>query len=133
MALTYVQSSGNHQTNAPDYTPIPGLELTLPEGVKTEAIIILNVPNPYAVGSKDPGAYFGVAVDGNVLPMFACFTFRESDSSNRVPTTLVVGVGLTMKPQKIQGMWSGIRGSTMRCRTASCLSRSLTWKRRRTC
>ena len=121
MASTYVQSSGNHQTNAPDYTPIPGLELTLPEGVKTEAIIILNVPNPYAVGSKDPGAYFGVAVDGNVLPMFACFTFRESDSSNRVPTTLVVGVGLTMKPQKIQGMWSCIRDSTVYIDTPASL------------
>jgi len=121
MASNYAQSSGSHQTNAANFIPIPGLELTLPEGVQTEAIIILNVPNPYAVGSKDPGAYFGVAVDGNVLPMFAAFTLRESDSSNRVPTTLVVGVGLTMKPQKIQGMWSGIRDSTVYIDTPASL------------
>jgi hypothetical protein len=112
MASNYVQSSGTHQTNAPNLIPIPGLELTLPEGVQTEAIVILNVPNPYATGDNSPGAYFGIAVDGKALPMFASFTYRGG-SLDRVPTTLVVGVGLTMKPQKIQGMWSGIRGSTV--------------------
>jgi mannose-binding lectin len=115
MASTYVQTSGNHQTNAPSYTPIPGLALTLPPGVQTEAIVILNVPNPYANGNNYPGGNFGIAVDGKVLPMVAIFTYDspQPQSSGRRPTTLVVGVPLAQKAQKIEAMWSGIRGATV--------------------
>jgi mannose-binding lectin len=73
------------------------------------------VPNPYLTeGSTNSiGAVFGIAVDGKDLPMIASFTYKKSDAFRRVPTTLVVGVGLTTKPQKIQGMWAGVRGATV--------------------
>jgi mannose-binding lectin len=115
MASTYVQTSGTHQTNAANFTPIPGLTLTLPGGVKTEAIIILNVPNPYLTeGSTDSiGAVFGIAVDGKDLPMIASFTYKKAEAFRRLPTTLVVGVALTNKEQKIEGRWAGVRGATV--------------------
>ena len=115
MATLYAQTSGTLQTNSASYTPIQGLAFTLPEGVKLDAVVILNVPNPYATGNNYPGGNFGIAVDGHVLPMFACFTYDspQPQSSGRRPTTLVVGVPLTTKPQKIQAMWSGVRGATV--------------------
>jgi hypothetical protein len=123
MASNYAQSSGTHQTNSANFTPIPGLTLTLPEGVHTEAIIILNVPNPYLTeGATDSiGASFGIAVDGKALPMTASFTYKKAEAFRRMPTTLVVGVGLTMKLQKIEGMWAGVRGATVHIDTPASL------------
>lgn len=114
MAL-YAQSSGNHSTGSPTFTPIPGLTLTIPEGVGTTAIIILNVPNPYAVGNNVPGGNFGITVNGTASPVFASFTYNEQvpQSTGRVPTTLVVGVPLGNAPQTIVGVWSSVRGSTV--------------------
>ena len=116
MASTYVQTSGNHETNSAKFTPIPGLTLTLPRGVKTEAIIILNVPNPYlTTAGKETsiGAVFGVAVDGKDPSVIASFTYKKTDAYRRQPTTLVVGVALANKAQKIEGMWAGVRGATV--------------------
>src|SRR6267154_4999334 len=110
MATHYVQTSGVLQTNSGSYVPIPGLALTLPEGSGVEAIIILNLPNPYATGNDYPGAYLGISVDGKVQSNYACFTYGvpQPQSSNRMPTTLVVGVPLGPKPQKIEAVWSGV-------------------------
>ena len=36
-----------------------GLTLTIPEGVGIQAIVILNVPNPYATGNNYPGGNLG--------------------------------------------------------------------------
>jgi len=58
MAL-YAQSSGTHSTNSSTLVPIPGLSITVPEGVGISALIILNVPNPYATGIDYPGGTFG--------------------------------------------------------------------------
>lgn len=114
MAL-YAQSSGTHSTNSGSWTAIPGLTLTIPEGVGTVAIIILNVPNPYAVGNNVPGGNFGITVNGTASPVFASFTYNEQvpQSTGRVPTTLVVGVPLGNAPQTIVGVWSGVRGATV--------------------
>src|SRR6202035_1257872 len=107
MAL-YAQTSGTHQTNSANWTPIPGLTLNLPAGVGTSALIILNVPMPYATGNSNPGGNFGVSVNGTVSPVVAAFTYNEAQptSFGRVPTTLVLSVPLGNKPQIIQGMWS---------------------------
>ncbi|WP_204272862.1 hypothetical protein, partial [Enterobacter hormaechei] len=88
MAL-YAQTSGNHSTNAPTWTPIPGLALTIPEGVGTTAVITLNVPMPYATGNENPGGTFGVSVNGAISPVVASFTYNEPVpiSSGRIPTT----------------------------------------------
>lgn len=124
MSVLYAQTSGTLQTNSATFTPIPGLALTLPEGVNDEVLVILNLPNPYAQGNNYPGANLGIAVNGTTLPMIACFTYgvQVPASTNRMPTTLVVGVPLTMKPQTVQGMWQGVRGSTVIIDSPSSLS-----------
>ncbi len=115
MAL-YAQSSGTQSTNSGTFVPIPGLSITLPEGVGSSALLILNVPNPYAEGSNYPGGTFGVSVNGAISPVQAVFTYSEQKpaSSGRVPTTLVVNVPLLQTGQQtVLGMWSGVRGSTV--------------------
>ncbi len=114
MAL-YAQTSGNHSTSSDAWTPIPGLSITLPEGVGTTAILILNAGLSYATGKANPGGNFGVSVNGTVSPVIACFTYNEAvpPSTGRVPTTLVVGVPLGNKPQTVLGMWQNVRGSTV--------------------
>jgi hypothetical protein len=59
----YAQTSGNQSTNSGSFVPIPGLSLTIPEGVGTAALVILNLPRPYATGNNNPGGNFGVSVD----------------------------------------------------------------------
>ena len=68
MAL-YAQTTGTQQTNSGTFVPIPGLTLTIPEGVGTSALIILNVPMPYAQGNNYPGGTFGITVGGTA---YAC-------------------------------------------------------------
>ena len=114
MAL-YAQTNGTHQTNSAAWTPIPNLTLTIPEGVGTSALIILNAPMPFATGNDNPGGKFGVSVGGTVSTVVASFTYNEADppSYGRVPTTLVLSVPLGSKPQTITAMWSNVRGSTV--------------------
>jgi mannose-binding lectin len=114
MAL-YAQTSGTHQTNSATWTPIPALTLTVPEGVGTSALIILNAPMPYAKGNDNPGGNFGISVGGTVSPVVAGFTYNEKApaSFGRMPTTLVLSVPLGNKPQTIVAMWSNVRGSTV--------------------
>jgi hypothetical protein len=125
MAL-YAQTSGLHQTNSGTFVPIPGLTITLPEGVGTTALVILNVPNPYAKGNNFPGGTFGISVNGTVSPVQAVFTYNEQvpQSTGRIPTTLVVGVPLTQHKggQSVQAVWFGVRGSTVIIDTPSTLS-----------
>jgi hypothetical protein len=114
MAL-YAQTSGKQSTNSGSFVPIPGLSLTIPEGVGAAALIILNAPMPYATGNNNPGGNFGVSVNGTVSPVVAGFTYNEQvpPSTGRVPTTLVLSVPLANAPQTIVGVWSGVRGSTV--------------------
>jgi mannose-binding lectin len=114
MAL-YAQTSGNHSTNSGSFVAIPGLEITLPGGVDTTAIVVLNVPNPYANGNNFPGGTFGIAVNGTVSPVQAVFTYNEQQpvSAGRIPTTLVVGVALKEGQQSVQAVWFGVRGSNV--------------------
>ena len=50
----YAQSSGTHQTNSGAFEAIPGLSITLPEGVATMGLVFLNVP-----AMQQPEAYIG--------------------------------------------------------------------------
>ena len=113
MSVLYAQTSGSLSTNAGQFTPIPGLTLTLPEGVDTAALVTVNLPNPYAEGSNFPGATIGVSVGGKVSPVVASFTYGEQTpaSFNRMPTTLVVSVPLTLSAQTVEAVWYGVRGS----------------------
>ncbi|MFI5023424.1 MAG: hypothetical protein ACHQRJ_17465 [Alphaproteobacteria bacterium] len=113
--ILYAQTSGTLKTNSSAWAAIPGLQFELPEGVGLLALLILNVPNPYAQGNDFPGGNFAIAVNGTVQPPFACFTYDSASpqSTGRKPTTLVVAVPLIDGKQKVQAMWSNVRGSTV--------------------
>jgi hypothetical protein len=124
MPVLYAQTSGTLSTNAAQFTPIPGLQLALPEGDAIIAAVTLNLSNPYAQGNNYPGATLGIAVNGQVLPTIASFTYgvQQPQSFNRMPTTLIVGVPLIIGKQMVQGMWYGVRGSTVIIDTPASLS-----------
>jgi hypothetical protein len=110
------QTSGNQSTNSGSWTPIPGLAIKLPEGVSDSALLILNVPNPYAQGNDFPGGNFGLQVNGQVQPVFATFTYNEQvpTSTGRIPTTLCAVVPLSASGAlAVVAVWSGVRGSTV--------------------
>ena len=124
MAL-YAQTSGTHQTNSGTFVPIPGLSITIPQGVGSTAIVILNVPNPYATGTNTPGGTFGINVNGVTSPVTATFTYNDVAPTNtgRIPTTLVVGVPLIQTgSQTVQAGWYGVRGSTVIIDTPATLT-----------
>jgi hypothetical protein len=123
MAL-YAQTTGTHTTNSGSFVAIPGLTLTIPEGAGTFALVILNLPNPYATGNDFPGGTLGISVNGAVSPVIAVFTYNEAQpvSTGRIPTTLVVAVPLINKAQTVQAMWSGVRGSTVHIDSPASLS-----------
>ena len=107
--VLYAQSSGSQQFLGP--VPIPGLTLTLPEGVGALALIILNVPASYAVVANftnGQGGWFGLSVDGTTLPEYAAYNYISSmplqNVQGRVPATLVVAVPLKLKPQTVVGL-----------------------------
>lgn len=120
----YAQTSEKLSTNSGSFVPIPGLSLTIPEGSGLSALVILNAPMAYATGNNTPGANFGVTVDGAVAPVVAGFTYNDEvpPSIGRVPTTLVLSVPLSDKPQTIVGVWSSVRGSTVVIDTPATLS-----------
>jgi hypothetical protein len=123
MAL-YAQTSGKLSTNSGSWTAIPGLSITLPGGVGTTAIVILNAGQPYATGNANPGGMFGVSVNGTVSPVIGGFTYNEANppSTGRVPVTVVVGVPLIEKEQTVLGMWQNVRGSNVLIDTPATLS-----------
>ena len=76
---------------------MPGLAIKLPQGVGETALLILNVPNPYASGNSNPGGNFGIQVNGTVQSAFASFTYNEVNppSTGRIPTTLALTTPLS--------------------------------------
>jgi len=124
----YAQSSGSQYTNSASFVAIPGLTVSIPEGVGTAALVILNVPNPYATGNNTPGGTFGISVNSTVSPVQATFTYNEVAPTNtgRIPTTLVVSVPLINAAQTVTAMWFGVRGSTVHIDTPATLSAILT-------
>ena len=123
MAL-YAQTSGTLETNSATLVPIPGLSLTVPEGVGSSALVTLNLANPYASGDNFPGGFFGISVNGAVSPVVGCFTssVQNPGDTGRMPTTLVVSVPLANAPQTIVALWSGVRGCTAIIDTPATLS-----------
>jgi mannose-binding lectin len=124
MSNLYAQTSGTLTTKSDHFTPIPGLKLTLPKGVDVIALVTLNLPNPFAEGNNFPGAMLGISVNGTISPVQASFTYGvpQPQSANRMPTTLIVGLPLTLNPQEVVALWYGVRGSTVIIDSPSSLS-----------
>ncbi len=123
--LVYAQSSGTQSTASGAWTPIPGLQVTLPRAVGVSALLILNVPNPYATGDNYPGGNFGIQVNGVALNPVACFTYNEQNpvSTGRIPTTLCAMTKLSETGDTtVVAVWSGVRGSTVHIDTPATLS-----------
>ena len=112
MPVLYAQFSGQQQQFFDQPTPIPGLSLTIPEGVGDSALVILNVPASYAViiDSSGQGGQFNLSVDGTMLPEYAAYNYLTSmplqNVNGRVPATLVVAVPLTLQPQTVVALAS---------------------------
>ena len=122
MASLYAQTHGQLTTNSTSFVPIPGLTFQLPEGSGDTAIVTLNLPQPYATGNNYPGGVFRIAINGAMLPVEASFSYAVQNGNNRIPTTLIVGVPLSMSKQTVQAMWHNVRGSTVILDSPSTLS-----------
>src|ERR1700749_393357 len=108
----YAQTSGTQSTTSGSFVAIPGLSITLPEGVDTTAIVILNLPNPYAQGNNFPGGMLGISVNGTVSPVQASFTYNEQNPVSRAHSDHARGRrALGPESQTVQGVWFGVRGS----------------------
>ncbi|HEX8225801.1 MAG TPA: hypothetical protein VF605_18495 [Allosphingosinicella sp.] len=117
--ILYAQTNPVHQTtNNAAFVDMAGLTLTLPAASATarHALLILDVPNPYAIGSNFPGANFRFKVN-NVVDMtlpIACFTYFVQNlpgSSGRMPTNLVARVKLGSAATTVQAVWQSVRSS----------------------
>jgi hypothetical protein len=117
--ILYAETNPVQQTtNNANFVDMTGLALTLPAANANakQALVILDVPNPYAIGSNFPGANFRLRVNGVVqagLPI-ACFTYSIQNlpgSSGRCPTTLVARVKLGSIPLVVQAVWQSVRNS----------------------
>lgn len=109
MPILYAEFKGQQQFLG--LTPIPGLSLTIPEGVGDDALVILNVPASWAVianFTNGQGGRFGISVDGVTLPNYAGYNYLTSmwlqNVQGRTPATLVVGIPLKLKTQTVVGL-----------------------------
>jgi hypothetical protein len=90
MSFSSYASTTNQKTDASTWTDLGGLSLTLPRGGHTDvsrntALVILNVPNPYATGNSNPGAAFGITANGVPAEPFACFSYAEKGTGVLCP------------------------------------------------
>jgi hypothetical protein len=115
MTMLQAQATSPQTTNSSTFADIIGLHLNLPGSSPAHptALIILNVPMPYATGNNFPGVYFGIEQNGTLIASGG-FTYNEQipPATGRVPTTVVVVANLIPVPSTFKGVWSGIRNST---------------------
>lgn len=129
MGVIFAQTTGTQTVEfGQSPTPIPGLTLTIPEGVGEQALVTLNVPNPYSYSESRAyvsGGWFGLSVDGTTLPNVASFTFVQPqqyvDNVGRIPVTLMAAVPLAGKPQTVVALWRSY-GMWLRLDTPASLS-----------
>ncbi len=126
-SLILVQSPANLNTTSGVYVPMAGLQFVLCPVVPPAsaqpipvAVITLNVPNPYAIGTNFPGGCFSIAINNQVQDIYACFTTDiqdpnpPSNDTGRMPTTLVIQRALpqntTLTGDVITAVWENVRG-----------------------
>ena len=119
----YVQTGGTQSTGSRSWSPIPGLEFVIAEGVGATVTIVLNVPNPFSEGAMLPGGTFGIKVDGKLSAVVAAYsTSNRNAPTGRMPTTLVVGVLLANKRQQIRAVWAALPESNIIIDTPASLT-----------
>lgn len=126
-SILYAETTGSLSTNSGSVLPIPGLQIVLPalSANSKYALVILCIPNSYSRGPNFPGGYFAISANNVVLAPVAVYTadFATTPAAGRHPATLVVRVKLLRGTQQIvDGMWAGIRGSTVFMDSPSTLS-----------
>ena len=115
--ILYAETNPVTQTTTnPNFVDMTGLTLTLPPASANgkQALIILDVPNPYALGNDYPGAYFRLKAANVSLNPIACFTYTLQQLpviAGRMPTTLVARVKLGSAPIVVQAQWQSVRNS----------------------
>jgi hypothetical protein len=101
-------------TTSSQFVDIPGLVLHIPaaSSTRTKALLILDVPQPFATGKDTPGTTFAIRVDGaRVAEGGFTYSSKVPESTGRMPTTIVVAVVLGNLPQVVQAQWVSVRGS----------------------
>lgn len=117
MTILSVEIRSVQVVQSETWIDIPGLSFQLPAASPTigHALVILNVPQPYAVGSNYPGLDFAIEVgsSGNIVANGG-FTYidKQPESFARQPTTLVVRVNLGKRQQVVNAKWRTVRVST---------------------
>ncbi len=109
-------------TTSEAWVAIPGLQIDVPPGFITgtvTAVVTLNVPAPYAIGSNYPGINFSlwqVFQESQELIASGAFTssFQNPHSAGRNPFTLmgILPIQAQNTPCSIVAKWQSIRGST---------------------
>lgn len=123
--ILFKQIGAAPEVNSNQFVDIPGLGFQLPAASATQnvALIILDVPKPYATGTDFPGIDFAIRVNATVVADGA-FTYPDKAPASfaRVPITLVVAVPLTKQPQWVTAQWRSVRSSIGRIDSFSSLS-----------
>ena|SRR6185295_4807444 len=117
MPLLFTQITSAPNVNSNEFVDIPQLFIDLPPASAElrQALIILNVPQPFAEGNDTPGLDFAINVEGKVVATGG-FTYpmTQPQSFARVPFTLVVRVNLRNDGQQshVHAQWRSVRSST---------------------
>lgn len=130
MPILFAEISSAPNMSSTQFVDIPGLALDLPPTTQgsPHAVIILNVPSPFAEGSEFPGLDFGINVNGQVVAI-GSFTYqmRQPESFARSPFTLAVRVALRDGLNTpVRAQWRSIRNSTGHIDSYACISAILT-------
>ncbi|HEX7679939.1 MAG TPA: hypothetical protein VF713_17555 [Thermoanaerobaculia bacterium] len=123
--ILFAQIGSAPPMNSNQFVDIPGLSFLLPAASAghTQALIILDIPQPYATGNNFPGAKFGINVGGTVVADGGfTYSMQVPASSGRMPTTVVVRVPLANTPRLVRAQWISYRNSTGRIDSFASLS-----------
>ena len=113
MRILFSSITAAEPVESNQFVDIEGLTFELPPASATEqvALIILNVPEPFAEGDVDfPGLQFGINVNGRVVARGG-FTYemRRPESRARTPFSLVVRVNLRRQASLVRAQWRSVR------------------------